>query len=145
MTSKRGPVHVETLAVHAGREIDRGSGAVMPPIVLSTTFARDPDGSVPHGYVYTRNENPNRASLEQCLAALEGGAAAAAFASGQAATLAVLQALHAGDHVILPDDVYFGTRHAGARNPGSLGPARHRRRHVRPGSGAARRCGPPRA
>ena len=100
----------ETLAIHAGRQIDSGSSAVMPPIVLSTTFARDPDGSAPHGYVYTRNENPNRSALEQCLAALEGGAAAAAFASGQAATLAVLQALAPGDHVIIPNDVYFGTR-----------------------------------
>jgi len=100
----------ETLAIHAGRQIDIGTGAVMPPIVLSTTFAREPDGSAPHGYVYTRSENPNRAAVEQCLAALEGGASAAAFASGQAATLAVLQTLSSGDHAIIPNDVYFGTR-----------------------------------
>lgn len=100
----------ETLAIHAGRQIDSGTGAVMPPIVLSTTFAREPDGSAPHGYVYTRSENPNRSAVEQCLAALEGGEVAAAFASGQAVTLAVMQALSAGDHVIIPNDVYFGTR-----------------------------------
>lgn len=100
----------ETLAIHAGRRIDSGTSAVMPPIILSTTFAREPDGSMPHGYEYTRSENPNRTALEQCLAALEGGAAAAAFASGQAATLAVLQTLASADHVIIPDDVYFGMR-----------------------------------
>ena len=100
----------ETLAVHAGREIDTGSSAVMPPIVLSTTFERNADGSYPHDYVYTRTANPNRAALEQCLRELEGGQAAAAFSSGQAATMSVLQALRRGDHVIIPNDVYFGTR-----------------------------------
>lgn len=100
----------ETVAIHAGRSIDEGSGAVMPPIVLSTTFERDADGSYGRGYVYSRTENPNRTALEQCLAELEGGAAGAAFASGQAAILSVLQALQRGDHVIIPDDAYFGTR-----------------------------------
>jgi cystathionine gamma-synthase len=102
--------HLETVAVHAGREVDPTTGAVMPPIHLSTTFARNPDGSYTDGFVYTRSDNPNRRALESCLAELEGGAAAAAFASGQAATLGVLQALAAGDHLILPDDTYFGTR-----------------------------------
>ncbi len=100
----------ETLAVHAGRSVDEGSGAVMPPIVLSTTFEREPDGSYAHGFVYSRSENPNRTALERCLCDLEGGEATAAFASGQAATMSVLQALQRGDHVIIPDDVYFGTR-----------------------------------
>jgi cystathionine gamma-synthase len=59
--------------------------------------------------VYSRYANPNRTSLEQCLAALEGGAGAACFASGSAATTAVLQSLEAGAHVIVPDDAYFGT------------------------------------
>lgn len=81
----------------------------MPPIVLSTTFERNIDGSYTHDYVYSRTDNPNRRSLEACLAALEGGGVAAAFASGQAATMSILQALAAGDHVILPDDAYFGT------------------------------------
>ncbi|MFN2199753.1 MAG: trans-sulfuration enzyme family protein [Caldilineaceae bacterium] len=100
----------ETLAVHAGRSIDRASGAVMSPIVLSTTFERNPDGSYEHGYVYSRSQNPNRTALEQCLSELEGGESALAFASGQAATMSVFQALRRGDHVIIPDDVYFGTR-----------------------------------
>jgi cystathionine gamma-synthase len=103
--------HVETLAVHAGRAIDLATGAVMPPIHLSTTFERQPDGSYTDNFVYTRSDNPNRRALEGCLAELEGGVAAAAFSSGQAATFSVLQALAAGDHMILPDDTYFGTRH----------------------------------
>lgn len=103
-------MHIETLAVHAGRRIDGEGNAVMPPIVLSTTYERNIDGSYTHDYVYSRTDNPNRRSLEACLAGLEGGEAAAAFASGQAATMSILQALAAGDHVILPDDVYYGTR-----------------------------------
>src|SRR5439155_8221401 len=98
-----------TLAVHAGHQVDRGSGAVMPPINLSTTFERNADGSYTDGNVYARSNNPNRKALEECLAALEGGMAAAAFASGMAATTAVFQALQTGDHVIGPGDVYFGT------------------------------------
>jgi cystathionine gamma-synthase len=101
---------VETLAVHAGRATDPATGAVMPPIHLSTTFARNADGSTPGGFVYTRSENPNRQALEEALAQLEGGAQAAAFASGQAATMAVLQTLRPGDHAIFPDSLYFGTQ-----------------------------------
>ncbi|GIV76347.1 MAG: cystathionine gamma-synthase [Litorilinea sp.] len=103
-------MQLETRAVHAGRQVDPATGAVMPPIHLSTTFERDADGAYPHGYIYTRSGNPNRQALEQCLAQLEGGAAAAAFSSGMAATMAVLQALQPGDHVLLPADVYYGTR-----------------------------------
>jgi cystathionine gamma-synthase len=69
----------ETLAVHAGTDVDAATGAVTPPIHLSTTFERAADGSFPGGYSYTRSGNPNRRSLEVCLARLEGGAAAAAF------------------------------------------------------------------
>lgn len=101
---------VETLAVHAGRRVDSASGAVMPPIHLSTTFARNAQGETPAGFVYTRSENPNRQALEEALATLEGGSAAAAFASGQAATMTVMQTLQAGDHVILPDSLYSGTQ-----------------------------------
>jgi cystathionine gamma-synthase len=108
--SSAGVAHVETLAVHAGRRHDDPTGAVMPPIHLSTTFERNADGSYPSQYVYTRSENPNRIALEECLAALEGGAAAAAFASGMASIAATLQALAPGDHVLLPDDLYHGTR-----------------------------------
>lgn len=99
---------IETLAVHAG-QTDNGTGAVTPPIHLSTTFERAVDGSYPHGYIYSRVNNPNREALEKCLCALERGAAAAAFSSGSAATMSVLQALSPGDHVIAPADAYHGT------------------------------------
>jgi len=81
----------------------------MPAIHLSTTFQRSPDGSFPSGYAYIRDANPNRQALEAALASLEGGASAVAFASGMAATMAVLQALAPGDHVVAPLDAYFGT------------------------------------
>jgi cystathionine gamma-synthase len=102
-------MHIETLAVHAGHEVDPTTSAVSPPIYLSTTFAREADGSYRAGYVYARDTNPNRAALERCLAALEGGAAAAAFSSGSAATMALLQVLGAGSHVVVPIDAYYGT------------------------------------
>lgn len=102
-------MRIETLAVHAGNEADLVTGAITPPIHLSTTFQRAPDGSYPGGHVYSRTSNPNRDALETSLAALEGGAAAAAFASGSAATMSVFQALAPGDAVIAPNDVYHGT------------------------------------
>jgi cystathionine gamma-synthase len=101
-------MHIETLAVHAGHGVDPGTGAVTPPIYLSSTFERAADGAIKE-YFYARHGNPNRAALETCLAALEGGAAAAAFASGAAATMSILQALRPGDHVIAPSDAYHGT------------------------------------
>lgn len=100
---------LETLAVHAAHDPDSATGAVTPPIHLSTTFAREADGSLPHGWLYARYGNPNRDALERCLATLEGGAAAAVFSSGSAATMTVLQALSPGDHVILAEDAYTGT------------------------------------
>jgi cystathionine gamma-synthase len=100
---------IETLAVHAGHTIDPATGAVSPPIHLSTTFEREIDGSYPHGYMYTRNSNPNRDALERGVAALEGGAIAAAFASGSAATAALLSTLAPGDHVLAHTDAYYGT------------------------------------
>lgn len=103
----------ETIAAQAAHQIDQATGAVAPPIYLSTTFERDPDGEYSRGFVYSRVDNPNRRALEQCLALLEGGeagnAVAAAFGSGSAATAAVFQALAPGDHVIAPDDCYHGT------------------------------------
>ncbi len=101
--------HIETVAIHAGHEIDPASGAVMPPINLSTTFERKADGSYTNGNSYSRSDNPNRRALESCLAALEGGSVALAFSSGMAATATVLQALTSGDHILVPSDVYFGT------------------------------------
>lgn len=102
-------MRIETIAVHAGHAPDPATGAVTPPIHLSTTFEREADGSYRSGLVYSRYANPNRLALEQCLAELEGGAAGACFASGSAATGTVLQALAPGAHVIAPDDAYFGT------------------------------------
>ncbi|MEN9935312.1 MAG: hypothetical protein RLZZ387_1891 [Chloroflexota bacterium] len=101
-------MNLETLAIHAGQEIEPTSGSVIPPIYLTTTFERAADGSFPHGHIYTRNGNPNRTMLETCLAKLEGGAEAAAFGSGLAATQAIFQALRPGDHVVAPDDAYHG-------------------------------------
>ncbi len=99
---------LETLAVHAGAEPDAATGAVTPPLHLTTTFERAPDGSYPHGYIYTRTNNPNREALEHALTALEGGAAAACFASGSAAAAAIFRTLKPSDHVIAPDDLYHG-------------------------------------
>jgi cystathionine gamma-synthase len=102
-------MRIETLAVHAGHAIDPATGAVTPPIHLSTTFGREADGSLPHGFLYARSDNPTRRELEHSLAALEGGAVALAFASGMAATAAVFHSLAPGDHVIAPRDAYYGT------------------------------------
>ena len=100
---------IETIAAQAGHGVDPATGAVAPPIHMSTTFQRDPDGSYPRGYVYARTDNPNRHALEQCMVRLEGGAAAAAFSSGAAAAAAVFQSLSPADHVLAPSDCYHGT------------------------------------
>ena len=100
---------IETIAVHAGQRVDPATGAVSPPIQLSTTFERDVDGAYSRGFMYTRNDNPNRKALEEGISALEGGIAAAAFASGSAATSAIFQALTPGDHVLAHVDAYYGT------------------------------------
>ncbi len=101
--------HIETLAVHADHTPDGQTGAVMPPLHLATTFERATDETYPGGFSYIRSGNPTRAALERMLAALEGGVAALAFASGMAATTAIFQALDPGDHVIAPLDAYYGT------------------------------------
>lgn len=100
---------IETLAVHAGHAIDPATGAVSAPIHLSTTFERDVEGSYSRGFMYTRNNNPNREALERGISAIEGGAAAAAFGSGTAAAMALFQALAPGDHVLAHVDAYYGT------------------------------------
>jgi len=102
-------VRIETTAVHAGHHPDAATGAVTPPIHLTTTFARDANGELPHGFIYARTDNPTRRELEVSLAALEGGEAAIAFASGMAATAAVFQSLLPREHVIAPQDAYYGT------------------------------------
>ena len=101
------PAHFETACVHAGRRVDPATGAVAPPIHLSTTFERKADYAL-DGYSYSRSANPNRDELESCLAALEGGALAIAFSSGAAACSAVFQSLKPGDHVVCTRDAYHG-------------------------------------
>ncbi|MEP7366043.1 MAG: aminotransferase class I/II-fold pyridoxal phosphate-dependent enzyme [Acidobacteriota bacterium] len=101
---------IETRAVHAGRHIDPATGAVTAPIHLSTTFERGADGEYPRGFSYSREDNPNRHALEECLASLEGGNKAIAFSSGLAVAAAIVQGLEPGDHIIAPDDVYWGLR-----------------------------------
>jgi cystathionine gamma-synthase len=100
----------ETIAVHAGGEVDPATGAVAPPIHLSTTFQHGPAGEVPRGYLYIRESNPTQTRLEEALAAVEGGEAAFVFASGMAAGAAYLQALPAGSHVLFHRDLYYGFR-----------------------------------
>ena len=102
-------MHIETRAIHSGRKIDPTTGAVTPPIHMSTTFQRATDGSYPHGYIYGRIDNPNRKLLEECINELEGGAGAAAFSSGMSSIMSVFQALSPGDHIIAPVDIYHGT------------------------------------
>jgi cystathionine gamma-synthase len=99
---------IETKAVHAG-ELKESSRDVTPAIHLSTTFEKAADGSLPGGHLYARPSNPNRDALEHALAIMEDGAAALAFSAGSAATLAVLQSLAPGDHVIAGSDVFYGT------------------------------------
>lgn len=97
-----------TRCIHAGDTIDPATGAVMPPIVTSTTY-RQPAFDRPGEFVYSRASNPTRDALERCVAELEGGARGLAFASGMAATAAVLELLDAGSHVIAPADLYGGS------------------------------------
>jgi cystathionine beta-lyase/cystathionine gamma-synthase len=98
----------ETLAVHAGQHPDASSGAVMEPIVMSSTFAQ-PEAGRPLRFDYSRSGNPTRAALEACLAELEAGRRGFAFASGCAAATTLLHTLRPGDHVVCGDDVYGGT------------------------------------
>jgi cystathionine gamma-synthase/cystathionine gamma-lyase len=99
---------LDTLAIHAGQKPDPETGAVMPPIHLSSTFAQAGPGQH-RGFEYSRTDNPTRRMLEHCVAALEGGEFGLAFASGSAASAALLGTLAPGDHVVASDDVYGGT------------------------------------
>lgn len=99
----------ETEAMLSTHYQDHNADAIIPPIYLSTNFERAPDGTYPKGYGYIRENTPNRAHLEDCLKVLEHGELALAFSSGQAATAAIFQSLGPGDHIILPDQVYYGT------------------------------------
>jgi cystathionine beta-lyase/cystathionine gamma-synthase len=98
----------ETLAIHAGQSPDPSTGAVMTPIFQTSTFKQDAVG-VHKGFEYARTGNPTRSALEACLAAIEGGSFGLAFASGMAATDAILRLLKPGDEVLAIDDLYGGT------------------------------------
>jgi cystathionine gamma-synthase len=100
----------ETLAIHAGQDPDPITGSVVPPIYQTSTYKQDGVGGLRGGYEYSRTANPTRTALEECLAALEGGRRALAFASGMAAEDCLLRAVcRPGDRVIIPDDAYGGT------------------------------------
>ena len=101
---------LDTLCIHAGQEADPIHGAVMTPIVLSSTFAQDGPGELKPAHLdYSRAGNPTRGALEACYAAIEGGKHGVAFGSGCAATTTILLLLKSGDHVLVGDDVYGGT------------------------------------
>lgn len=97
-----------TLCIHAGQQPDPSTGAVVTPIYQTSTYAQEELGRH-KGYEYARTQNPTRTALEGNLAALEGGRAAFAFASGMAAINAVVTRLSAGDHVVATENVYGGT------------------------------------
>jgi len=104
-TQKR---HIATRVIHGGQAPDPATGAVMPPIYATSTFAQESPG-VHKGLDYGRSHNPTRWALERCVADIESGGAAYAFASGLAAIAAVLELLPAGSHIVAGDDMYGGT------------------------------------
>jgi cystathionine gamma-synthase len=104
------PDGFETRAIHAGQEPDPTTGAVVTPLVLSSTFAQDGVGGLRGGYEYSRSANPTRTAFETCIASLEGGVRGLAFASGLAAEDTLLRTLcKPGDHIVIPGDAYGGT------------------------------------
>lgn len=103
-------MRIETLAVHVGNEPDTATGAVAPPIHLSTTFRHGPAGERIAGYEYQREGNPTNDRLREALMALEGGEEALTFASGMAAMATLLESLPTGARVLFPDDCYTGLR-----------------------------------
>ena len=107
MTSKR-DLALGTLAIHGGQSPDPTTGAVMPPIYATSTYAQSSPG-VHQGFEYSRTHNPTRFAYERCVASLEGGSRGFAFASGLAATSTLLELLDSGDHVIAMDDLYGGS------------------------------------
>jgi cystathionine gamma-lyase len=108
MTTKTGPLGFSTRAIHAGQSPDPSTGAVMPPIYATSTYAQESPG-VHKGYEYSRTQNPTRMAYERCIADLEGGTHGFAFASGMAATATVLELLPAGSHLVAMEDLYGGT------------------------------------
>lgn len=97
-----------TRAIHAGQPADSATGATIVPVYQTATFTQQEIGAAP-AYEYSRTGNPTRTALEQCLAALDEGQFGLAFASGAAATAAVMSLVGPGDHVVAADDLYGGT------------------------------------
>src|SRR4051812_31033348 len=97
-----------TICIHAGQEPDPSTGAIITPIYQTSTYVQEELGKH-KGYEYARTQNPTRAALEANLAAIEGGKAAYAYASGMAAIDAIMSMLAAGDHVVVTDNTYGGT------------------------------------
>lgn len=107
-SAKAGELALGTLAIHGGQSPDPSTGAVMPPIYATSTYAQSSPG-VHQGFEYSRTHNPTRFAYERCVAALEGGTRGFAFASGMAATSTVLELLDSGSHVVAMDDIYGGS------------------------------------
>ncbi len=108
MSSSSRSLGFATRCIHAGQEPDPSTGAVMPPIYTTSTYAQSSPG-VHKGYDYSRTRNPTRNAWERCIADLEGGVRGFAFASGMAATSTVIELLDAGSHIVAMDDLYGGT------------------------------------
>ncbi len=116
-----GDTNLDTLLIHAGQHADPSTGAIIPPVYMTSTYVQDRVGEH-KGYDYSRTDNPTRHALEVQLAAIEGADHGIAFSSGMAAASTMLQTLQPGDHVVCVNDVYGGTyrlftkvlqRHAG--------------------------------
>ncbi|MCW4454314.1 cystathionine gamma-synthase [Flavobacterium sp. MXW15] len=102
------PLALATLAIHGGQAPDPSTGAVMPPIYATSTYAQSSPGEH-QGFEYSRTHNPTRFAYERCVAVLEGGSRGFAFASGMAATSTVMELLDSGSHVVAMDDIYGGS------------------------------------
>jgi cystathionine gamma-lyase len=115
--------HIATRVIHAGQSPDPSTGAIMTPIYATSTYVQQSPG-VHKGYDYSRSINPTRSALERCVADLESGSKAFAFASGLAAMSTVLEMLDSGAHVIVSDDLYGGTFRLfeRVRKPGEMSP-----------------------
>src|SRR5438093_13340423 len=107
--TKPNQLDFSTRCVHAGQEPDPTTGAVMMPIYTTSTYVQQSPG-VHKGYDYARTKNPTRMAFERCIADLEGGSAAFAFASGLAAISTTLECLEQGSHIVAVDDLYGGSR-----------------------------------
>lgn len=103
--------NIETISIHSGLQHESLTRSVVPPIEVSTNFEHSEMGQQQTDYAYTRKENPNRNQLENLLANLEGGEVAASFSSGIAALSAAFQGVEPGSHIILPKEIFFGTRY----------------------------------